>query len=317
MKQTKRQVFPTGLWIVATPIGNLSDFSNRGIQALEEADFILCEDTRRTGILLSSLGLDATTSMPSVAPSKLVRLDAHASEGQVERWVGHLEEGVRVALVSDAGTPAISDPGAKLISRAHERQIRVVPIPGPSAVPALLSVAGFQETSFSFRGFFPRSSKEGEAELAEVSRPSATRVHVWFESPHRILSTVQLIEKCCPDAIAVCGKELTKIHEKIIHGAISEVTATVQQEISTEGEVGEWCFALRFPPPMKSGDADLESEARISEESAVWKALQCLLESGIPVSEASKKVSQIFGVKKKSAYNIALQISGKKSGLGG
>src|SRR4051812_7937426 len=143
MKPSKRQELPAGLWVVATPIGNLGDLSPRAAQALGEADVILCEDTRRTGTLLAAAGIESE--------ARLRRMDAHASEREVARAVGDLRDGKRLALVTDAGTPSISDPGARLVQAAHEAGIQVTPIPGASAPAALLSAAGFTETSFVFR----------------------------------------------------------------------------------------------------------------------------------------------------------------------
>lgn len=149
-----------GLWVVATPIGNLGDLSPRAREALELADAILCEDTRRTARLAAALGIS----------TPLERLDAHAGPRAIEKAVKRLEAGESLALVTDAGTPAISDPGAALVAAARDAGVAITPFPGASAVMTLLSVAGFHETPFTFRGFFrenpasaPRSSSSRNA----------------------------------------------------------------------------------------------------------------------------------------------------------
>lgn len=301
MEPTKRQVLPSGLWVVATPIGNLMDLTPRGIQALEEADFILCEDTRRTAVLLDALGIQDK--------NRLVRLDAHASDHQIETWAKRIcEKGVRVALVSDAGTPGVSDPGAKLVEKIYQEngdhKTQVVPIPGASAVLALLSVAGFHQTPFAFRGFFPRSEKDKKQELLLACESKLARICVWFESPFRILDTLSLIERDFPDTRVVVAKELTKIHEKIRKGTASEIFQWVREEVETEGTVGEWCLAVEFPVPDPADAGGTEGGLPVQAQ----ETLKCLLESGVSVSEASRNVSRIFGVSKKGSYALALKL---------
>ena len=147
MDTEKRRDLPQGLWVVATPIGNLGELSERARGALAQADAIYCEDTRRTGALLTAVGISGKS---------LRRLDAHSGARAVEDAVARLESGESFAYVSDAGTPAISDPGSALVAAARARGVRVTPVAGPSAVAALLSVSGFEGTAFVFRGFFPQ-----------------------------------------------------------------------------------------------------------------------------------------------------------------
>ena len=292
MNIKKRQILPPGLWVVATPIGNLGDLTERAQQALEEAEVILCEDTRRTSQLLSVLGLSKT----------LERLDAHATDKQLARVIQALTDGQSFALVTDAGTPAISDPGARIVSLAHGAGIRVTPVPGVSAVMTLLSVAGLEETEFCFRGFFPKKTKEKKEELALAASAKVARIFVWFEAPGRVLDTVEQIALEWPEAQVVAGKELTKLHEKVLVGTASEVAKLLAAELNLEGERGEWCLIVRFAVTTVLGP----------EESSDWvKALRCLMEEGVSASQSAKRVSQTFGVTKKIVYEMAVSIAGR------
>lgn len=306
---SKRKNFPGGLSIVATPIGNLEDFSPRGREALEKADTVLCEDTRQGAKLIAALGV-------SKPLSRLERLDEHVSEKSLQNWIRRLKGGESFALITDAGTPAISDPGSALVALAHEAGVRVTPVPGPSAVPTLLSVAGFQETSFTFRGFFPRKNSDRARELERAAQSEVSRVFVWFESPQRMLEALESISAYPADLRVIVSKELTKIHERYFHGNAGEVLAQVRDEIAREGARGEWCFAIRFAHEKAGAEHDsANAEKEISREAVL--ALRCLIEAGISPSDAAKRVSQYFGGQKKRVYDAALRMSGKKNDLGG
>jgi 16S rRNA (cytidine1402-2'-O)-methyltransferase len=191
------------------------------------------------------------------------------------------------------------------VARAHELGVSVTPFPGPSAPITLLSAAGFDETVFVFRGFFPRKKGEREAEL-RLARESASlgfaRVLVWFESPERIEEAVRAVAEHEPTARVFVGKELTKLHERFFAGEATEVAPQIASELKAEGVRGEWCFAICLP----------ESEARDSDaqvESSDWvKALQCLLNAQVSASRAAREVSQTFGVPKNRVYKEALMI---------
>ncbi len=309
---TTAESLPTGLepglWVVATPLGNLSDISERARLALSHCSRVLCEDTRRTAQLFQALGLKGQA---------FERLDAYATTGKLETVLGWLEAGENLALVSDAGTPAISDPGADLVRLAHEAGVRVTPIPGPSAVTALLSVSGFGQTAFSFRGFFPRKTSERLEEvkvLLEVSSRAETYVYLWFESPQRIVESLEaLVEGLGHQATETrlcAAKEITKAFEKIFRGSAIDVLSQVREHVLENGEKGEWCFAVMLPPK--------QSLQIHSDESLDWvKALHCLLDPAdgdppLAASEAARRVSQHFGAPKKLVYEKALKISGKK-----
>lgn len=236
MVESKRQVFPKGLWVVGTPIGNLQDLSFRARQALEQADSILCEDTRRISQLLSFYGIPTHR--------RLIRCDAYAERLNTPIWVAELLRGKCFGLVSDAGTPALSDPGARLVRACQQAGIQVVPIPGVSAVTALLSVSGFETTCFVFRGFFPRTNSQQKKEIQKVCDSPFEGFYIWFESPFRIAAALSCLSKMLPEVLVVVGKELTKVYEKVFFGQAQQVVLQVNQEIEREGKRGEWCFGV-------------------------------------------------------------------------
>ncbi len=279
---------PTRLWVVGTPLGNLGDLSTRVIQILNQVDGILCEDTRRTSNLVSHLGLTKS----------LYRLDQHASVGDIARFVREMESGKTFAYVSDAGTPAISDPGSKLVQACFEAGIAVSPIPGPSAVTTLLSVGGFDDTVFSFRGFFPRKEAHRKSELDTARKFGG--VVVWFESPERISETLALIATVDGDAVGLVAKELTKAHEKIFKSNVKSLTSHIQSELAREGNVGEWVFAIKFSEPQNSPEESLDE----------WrKCLEICIKCGVSASSAAREVSQSFGVSKNSVYDYAVDLA--------
>jgi 16S rRNA (cytidine1402-2'-O)-methyltransferase len=200
------------LYVVATPIGNLGDLSPRAADTLRSAHRVAAEDTRRTRGLLSHLGI---TGKP------VDRLDAHASEGDVARAVERLVAGEDVALVTDAGTPVVSDPGTELVRAAARAGVRVVPIPGASAVMAAISASGLVTGGFRFMGFLPRSGPERRAALEAVrATPEAV---VLFEAPQRSADTLADLARVAPGREATVGRELTKVHEEFLRGTLAEL----------------------------------------------------------------------------------------------
>lgn len=202
------------LSIVATPIGNLEDITLRGLRILKEADYILCEDTRVTGKLLKRYEIEA----------ELKRYDAHASERVHEQVLSDLKNGKHVALVSDAGTPGVSDPGVLLIEQAREHGIGLEVIPGPSAVTAAFSIAGLTGNQFTFLGFVPQ--KKGRATFFK-SLPEYDQPVIFFESTHRIMKTLSALVEISGgspiDWTIVVARELTKLHEEVVKGSPVEV----------------------------------------------------------------------------------------------
>jgi 16S rRNA (cytidine1402-2'-O)-methyltransferase len=315
MTEKKRQILPSGLWVIATPIGNLSDLSPRARQALEESPVLLCEDTRRTRELLTALGISQRLN----AGPKLVRFDAHASPQEVSHYLDLLKSGSTLGIVSDAGTPAVSDPGANLTRLALDAGVLVTPIPGPSAALVLVQIGGFTSADFNFRGFFPRTKKAREQELENFSQNDWSENAIWFESPQRILEALSLIAEVGKSEAwrLLAGKELTKIHERIFSGSPAAVLAAVSEEISREGARGEWCFSISKireknarPESPNSGEKFVKKETQSSD----WvKVLHCLLSAGVSASVAARRVSHDFGAPRKEAYASAVKLSQKKT----
>lgn len=213
------------LSVVATPIGNLEDITLRALRVLGEADYVLCEDTRETGKLLKHHNIDAT----------LRRYDAHASEKTHLDIIDDIKSGKHVALVSDAGTPGISDPGVLLVARARKAGARIEAIPGPSAVTAAFSIAGIAGNQFSFLGYVPQ--KKGRqtffTELERYDHPV-----IFFESTHRILKTLQSLNERYPEKAVYIGRELTKLYEEMLVGTASEILAILEER--PEKQKGEF-----------------------------------------------------------------------------
>ena len=212
------------LYIVSTPIGNLEDITVRSMRILQEVDSIACEDTRQTAKLLQLLKL----------PLKpFIRYDDQKEQSATAEIIELLETGKSVALVSDAGTPSISDPGFKLVRYAISQGIKVVPIPGPSAIIACLSVSGLPTDRFAFEGFLP--PKPGSRKNRLISLAQEERTLIFYESPHRIMKTLQDMLEVFGDRQVAVGKELTKIYEEVFRGKISEViTQLVPEKVRGE-----------------------------------------------------------------------------------
>lgn len=212
------------LFVVATPIGNLEDITLRALRIFKEVDYILCEDTRVTGKLLSHYEIKKS----------MKRYDAHTSEGVHEAIINDLLEGKGIALVSDAGTPAVSDPGVWLVARAREAGVRIDAIPGASALISAFSIAGIAGNQFTFLGFVPQ--KKGRETFFKnlVTLPQPT---IFYESTHRILKTLDSLEKNYPEAQVMLGRELTKMHEEMLVGTPAELLNILTTEpVKQKGE---------------------------------------------------------------------------------
>jgi len=201
---------PGKLSLVATPIGNLQDMTYRAVRTLSEADYILCEDTRVTGVLLKHYDING----------RLRRYDAHATEHTHETILRDLAEGKQIALVSDAGTPGISDPGVYLVQRARAAEVLIEVIPGASALTAAVSLAGLSGNQFIFLGFVPQ--KKGRATFF-TTLPEYQVPIVFFESTHRMLKTLESLKQSVPEAKVSIGRELTKLHEELLVGTAEEI----------------------------------------------------------------------------------------------
>jgi 16S rRNA (cytidine1402-2'-O)-methyltransferase len=210
---------PGTLFVVATPIGNLEDVSARALRVLREATLIAAEDTRRTAQLLARFSITTKTTS----------LHEHNEGRKTAALVERLKSGDSIALVSDAGTPTISDPGRQLIRSAIEAGVRVEPIPGPSAPLAALAASGLPTETFTFLGFPPTRASDRGRWLADVR--SAGRTVVFFEAPHRIRQTLQDLLHSLGDSYIVVGRELTKIHEELVRGPISMVLKALREPL--------------------------------------------------------------------------------------
>jgi 16S rRNA (cytidine1402-2'-O)-methyltransferase len=268
------------LFVVATPIGNLADASPRVLEALREADLIACEDTRTTRTLLARYGIDTRT----------VSLHQHNERAAAGKLLNLLKEGKRLALVSDAGTPALSDPGALLVGEAHRAGIRVSPVPGPSAAAAAFSAAGFAGDRFLFAGFLPAAAAARRKALAALDIECAV---ILYEAPHRVLETVRdLAERFGPEREIAIGRELTKKFEEVARLKLADAAAWLLAEPQRiQGE-----FVLVIAPGEAKPAAEVDAE----------RALEALLEVMAP-SEAAKVAARITGLPRRLLYQKALQ----------
>jgi 16S rRNA (cytidine1402-2'-O)-methyltransferase len=207
------------LYVIATPIGNLEDITLRAIRVLDEVDAILCEDTRVTTKLLQKYAIVKDRKKP------LISYNAHSTLAKMEKIFAFLEEGKNLALVSDAGTPCISDPGVQLLVEVREKfgeEVKIIPVPGPSALVSALSASGLPSSEFLFLGFLPHK-KGRETLFKEIAE--SKRTVAFYESPHRILKTLVSLEKFAPEKRVVIAREMTKIYEEFISGTATELLA--------------------------------------------------------------------------------------------
>ena len=214
------------LYLVATPIGNLEDITQRALRILAEVDVIACEDTRHTGVLLKHYGIK----------SKLVSYHEHNERERSEELGNLLETGASIALVSDAGTPGISDPGFRLVNLAREHGAEVIPIPGATAFLAALIASGLATDQFFFGGFLPARASQRRVRLEEVRLIPATLI--FYEAPHRIASALKDAREVLGEREAVVARELTKLHEEIVRGRLSELASKFgSAEMIARGEM--------------------------------------------------------------------------------
>jgi 16S rRNA (cytidine1402-2'-O)-methyltransferase len=216
---------PGTLYIVATPIGNLEDITQRAIRILGEVDLIACEDTRHTRKLLNHFGIN----------TKTISYHEHNEAKRAPELLRELEQGSNIAVVSDAGTPGISDPGFRIVRLCVERGISIVPVPGPSAFICALVASGFPTDEFFFAGFLPARKNQRRAKLNQLSAIDSTLV--FYEAPHRIAETLKDARDVLGERKAVIARELTKLHEEIRHGTLSELTTHFGSDNRARGEM--------------------------------------------------------------------------------
>jgi 16S rRNA (cytidine1402-2'-O)-methyltransferase len=269
------------LFVVATPIGNLEDLSPRTRQTLAEVDLVAAEDTRHTGRLLSHLGVK----------TRQIALHEHNEERAVAAVIEQLKHGKSVALVSDAGTPLVSDPGYRLVRAAHENGIKVTPVPGPSAVTAALSICGLPTDRFAFEGFPP--AKKAARRKWLQARAADERTLVFFEAVHRIAATLaDMVDAFGADREAFLGRELTKLHEQCVVGSLGELLDDVGG--GTIASKGEFVVAVRGA----SGPAGSSLE--------VDRLLAELLQL-VPARQAAAIAARITGGRRNALYERILE----------
>jgi len=271
-----------GLYVVATPIGHLSDLSLRAIDVLRRVDTTAAEDTRVARVLLDHIGAHPT----------LIASHEHNEARMAQAIVERIRAGQAVALTSDAGTPGISDPGARVVAAVHAAGLPVIPVPGASAVTALLSVAGFAEPRFRFEGFLPARSRARRERLATLARSDA--VVVIYESPHRIIETVRdLADTLEPDRIVVLGRELTKRFEQLHR--------------TTAGALVDW---LDADPDRRRGEFVIAFDAapaELAQEQPV-DALLAALCAELPVRQSARLIASATGLRANDLYRRAVAL---------
>jgi 16S rRNA (cytidine1402-2'-O)-methyltransferase len=287
MGEAAQQSYPTAtLYVVATPIGNVTDITLRALQVLLLADVVACEDTRKTGALLTRFGLT----------KQMVAAHQHNEREAADKLIARLRAGERVALVSDAGTPAVSDPGARIVDAVRTAGLNVVPVPGASAAVTALSASGLVNDRFHFVGFLPAKARQRESELSALKSMTATLVI--YEAPHRIVDCVEALAAVLePTRQVVFARELSKLFEEIHRCPVGEALAWVKADANRER--GEFVVLVEGAR-AETDAADAEAE----------RILNILL-AECSVKQAANLTAQITGRKKNALYERALQIKGE------
>lgn len=288
------------LYVVATPIGHLSDLSPRAADTLRSADIVAAEDTRVTRVLLRHVGSTAKT----------IAAHDHNQRSAAQAVVEHLRAGRSVALVSDAGTPAISDPGNLIVAAAHDAGFVVEPVPGPSAVIALLSAAGLSEAPFLFEGFLPARPKARDARLAVASgaADAAGALLVLYEAPHRIAATLgALAARFGSERTIAIGRELTKTFEEIWRGPAADAPGWLAER--PERTRGEFAIAIDRSPPDDARAATAGAAASFDAETLLVALL-----AELPISRAVRLARTLTGKPHRELYASALALRGSDDG---
>jgi 16S rRNA (cytidine1402-2'-O)-methyltransferase len=292
-ESTRSHPLAPGLYLVATPIGNLEDITLRALRVLGSADRIACEDTRQTAKLLAHFGLSTPT----------VSFHLHNEAGRGGELLDQLKAGARIALVSDAGTPAIADPGAKLVAKAIAAGIAVFPVPGANAALTALIASGLSTERFTFHGFLPSKSGQRRSALEALkeqisavgsgfSPDSGSHTHIFYETPHRILEALEDIAASFgPAHRIVLARELTKIHEEFLRGPVSEVLSTLRERAALRGEI-----VLLLDGALTTTNSGAPTQQSLAGE------VSHLIRSGLSEKDALKQVAKSRGLGKSEAY---------------
>lgn len=278
--ETPEEFRTAALYVVATPIGNLADITLRALDALRSADAIACEDTRHARRLLDRHGIRTPT----------LALHEHNEAAAAQKLIGLLEEGKRVALISDAGTPGFSDPGARAIAAVRAAGYAVIPLPGANAAATAISAAGLSDAQFFFAGFLPASAAARRRQIERLRTiPSAL---IFYEAPHRIVDTIaDLAELLEPQRMLIVARELTKLFEQIAAMPLAEGPAWIAAD--PDRQRGEFVLLVSSPPPDKDIGAD------------ALRTLKLLL-AELPLKQAVKLTADISGAPKNALYEEAL-----------
>jgi 16S rRNA (cytidine1402-2'-O)-methyltransferase len=263
------------LYLVATPIGNLEDITYRAVRVLREADLIACEDTRQTSKLLAHYDIRTPT----------ISYHEHNEAQRAGELAARLGAGATIALVSDAGTPLVSDPGYRLVKTAIESGISVQPVPGASAALAALAASGLPTDTFRFCGFLPPKPGQRAKTLEALAEEHATLI--FYEAPHRILEALEAIAKALGPRPVVVARELTKIHEEFLRGTAAEIRAQLAARDAVKGEMTVLVGRASGPAP---------------DPTPVDKAVEALLQAGTPRMDAIKQVARRRGMSKREVY---------------
>ena len=285
---------PGTLYIVATPIGNLEDITQRALRVLREVEIIACEDTRRTRVLLNHFGIRTRT----------ISYHEHNERERAAALGRLLEGGKNVAIVSDAGTPLISDPGFRVVNAAIESGITVVPIPGPTAFVAALVASGLPSDQFFFAGFLPARANARRAHLEDLAAIQATLV--FYEAPHRIAATLSDALEVLGNRKAAVARELTKIHEEIARGNLRELAKRFSQSTATRGEIVLLIGGARESASESTGETELSSMRLIAR-------VRQLESEGLDSRTAVKKAARELGFKRAEAYRLIVAQKNRRS----
>jgi len=277
---------PGTLYVVATPIGHRDDITLRALNTLGQVDLIAAEDTRKTRRFLELHGINGS----------FISYHEHNENERTPQILTKLQNGASIALVSNAGTPTVSDPGYRLIKSAAQKGVTIVPVPGVSAAASALSVAGLPTDAFTFAGFLPKKKGKRLKQLDELAQEPRTLI--FYESPNRVLTLISEIIDTMGDRYGVLAREMTKLHEEFVRGQLSEIRETLEARSGTKGEC-----TLLVTGRDKSRPVDWEAvKGEIQDQIKSYKE---------PVSKLAKKISQKYDLPKNKVYQEALKIRGQ------
>lgn len=277
------------LYIVSTPIGNLQDISQRSLNILKECDLIACEDSRHTKKLLTHFSIN----------TQLTSYHEHNENSKSQKLLEELNAGKDIAIVTDAGSPCVSDPGYRIVKLAISNSVKVVPVPGPSSVIAALTASGLPSDKFIFLGFLPKTKNQIQKITEQYMREPSTLI--FFESPKRIKKTLSYLSEILGNRAASVCRELTKMHEEIVNGSLDVLSETFNQRDEIKGEI----------TLVIAGFQQDKTESSDELNEVVYKRLETLNNLGLSLKDSVKVVCEDYSIAKKNVYEKALEIWGK------